>query len=122
MHNGIFADPSWMNHIPQTMVKKIKRLLYCFQAIDESEPASGHQTSSSAPPLAVTEVEDFTIQETTDEVEVFLAELRRSTLAHAAPFSSNREREEFISNLLITEVRPAKAATRNFVDPVINLI
>jgi hypothetical protein len=68
-------------------------------------PIDTHQNSNIFGSGQVTEVDDFNIQEAAqDEVEVFLAEVRRTSAASPSVSLSTQARNEYISNLLISKV------------------
>jgi hypothetical protein len=71
----------------------------------EPHDAHTHQNSNIFGSGQVTEVDDFNIQEEAqDEVEVFLAEVRRTSAASPSVSLSTQARNEYISNLLISKV------------------
>ncbi len=105
-----------MNHIPQILVKFLQSCVSYYPRLSR-EPTYIRDTEDhhsidpqiSSHPLQSNIVEDvidnFRIHdEAVQEVEIFLAELRRSAFTQPSSIPSNIVRQEYISNLLITKV------------------
>jgi hypothetical protein len=98
-----------MNHIPQAILKAarsfLSRVRFGTRSVSDPTSSTTARITSEQPQIIITNNITTQPRERTevDEVELFLAEVRRSALTQPAPFPSIRARQEFISNLLITK-------------------
>lgn len=97
----------WMNNIPRKLSNMVRS---CRQFLCRSPPPRPNQSPSPHPPIS-SDVDDIAIFEPMDDVQLFLAELRLSSMTQSTLNISNVARYEFISNLLITEKIEAATTT-----------
>ena len=92
-----------MNHIPQTLYRVARSWI---QSLCGFNRATTSQNANQEPPHPPNnDINEITMLESMDDVHLFLEELRLSAMTRPNLNISNLTRYEFITNLLITEVR-----------------